>query len=106
MPWLETDVMKERIRFVLAYESQLYSMTELCERFGISRQTGHTIWGRYQAEGLAGLQDRPRAPQSCPHKSSNEVERALVMTRKAHPTWGPVTLLGYLRRTQPALKLP
>jgi putative transposase len=106
MPWLETDVVKERTRFVLAYESGLYQMSELCERFGISRETGYTMWRRYQAEGLAGLQDRSRAPRSSPHKTSSSVERALLLARKAHPTWGPVTLLDYLRRTQPSLQLP
>jgi len=106
MPWLETDVMKERTKFVLAYESGLYSMSELCARFGISRETGHTMWARYQAQGWAGLEDRSRAPQSCPHRTPSEVECALLIARKAHPTWGPVTLLDYLRRTQPGLKLP
>lgn len=106
MPWLETDVIKERTRFVLSYESGLFTMSELCERFGISRQTGYVLWERYQAQGLAGLEDRARGPKSSPHKTSSEVEKALLEIRRAHPNWGPVTLLLRLAKVAPHLALP
>ena len=41
MPWKETDPMNERVQFIAAYLSDVYSMTELCERFGIRRNAGH-----------------------------------------------------------------
>lgn len=106
MPWLETDVIKERTRFVVDYESELFSMTELCERYGISRQTGYQLWARYQAQGLDGLQDRPRGPKSCPHKTPPQVTQALVSLRRKYPSWGPVTLLQRLERLRPELALP
>jgi len=40
MPWEETTRMSQRGRFVLDFDSCLYTMTELCERYGISRKTG------------------------------------------------------------------
>lgn len=106
MPWLETDVIKERNRFVLDYESGLFAMSELCERYGISRPTGYELWARYQAEGLRGLADRPHGAKSCPHKTAVEVERALVRLRLKYPKWGPVTLLQRLGKLQPELVLP
>lgn len=106
MPWLETDVIKERTRFVLDYESGLFTMSELCERFGISRQTGYELWRRYQAQGLPGLQDRMRGPKSCPHKTPVEVERELVSLRRQYPRWGAQTLLDRLGKLQPDLPLP
>ena len=106
MPWLETDVIKERTRFVLGYESGLFTMSELCERFGISRQTGYALWARYQEHGLAGLQDRARGPKSSPHKTPLEVEQALLGLRRRYPNWGPVTLLQRLARVRPELPLP
>src|SRR6266496_3911446 len=39
MPWRETAPMKERMRFVTDWERDLYSMVELCERYGVSRTT-------------------------------------------------------------------
>lgn len=41
MPWKVTDPMNARVQFMAAYLSQVYSMTELCERFGIRRNTGY-----------------------------------------------------------------
>ena len=37
MPWEETCVMDERLRFVAAVQEKKESMAELCRRFGISR---------------------------------------------------------------------
>ena len=41
MPWTETEPMKEGMRFVADAERGLYSMSDLCERYGISRRTGY-----------------------------------------------------------------
>ena len=62
MPWTETEPMKERTRFVVEVERGLSSMSELCERYGISRRTGDKWLDRYDANGLAGVQERSRAP--------------------------------------------
>src|SRR3989442_4982380 len=45
MPWTETAPMNERMRFVTDWERDLYSMVELCERYGVSRKTGYK-WPR------------------------------------------------------------
>lgn len=106
MAWLETDVMKQRSLFVVDFESGLFSMSELCERYGISRPTGYKWWVRYCEDGLPGLQDRSRRAQSCPHRTHAAVEQALLELRRAHPSWGPVTLLQRLRTLDPQLPLP
>ena len=46
MPWKETCVMDERMRFI-ARLLDGESMSRLCEEFGISRKTGYKIWNRY-----------------------------------------------------------
>ncbi len=43
---------------------------------------------RYQAQDLKGLQELPRAPHSCPHKISGELERQVVALRRQLPTFG------------------
>lgn len=106
MPWHETDPVNERVKFIAAHQSRLYSMSELCERFGISRQAGYKLVARYAAEGVHGLKDRSRAPRHCPHRMSAEVEAALLEARRAHPSWGPRKLLPWLARQRPGLELP
>src|SRR5436309_1963100 len=41
MPWEEATRMNRREQFVAAFDSCQYTMTELCERYGISRKTGY-----------------------------------------------------------------
>jgi transposase-like protein len=88
MPGKETDPMTERLHFIAAYLPQVYSMTELCERFGIRRHTG-SKWVRRDTEpGLAGLQEKSRAPPRCPHRRSEAVAAVRLEAKQAHPPWG------------------
>lgn len=106
MPWLQTNPMDERMRFIVAHAEGLYSMTELCERFGVSRQTGYKWLGRYRDAGVQGLAERSHAPHHCPHRIAPATAAAVIELRKRHPRWGPITLLGRLRIDRPDLALP
>ena len=106
MPWMETCPMKERTRFVMALESGAYSMTETCERYGVSRVTGHKWWRRYQEEGFRGIEDRSRRPHRSPGQTPEEITRLIVEVRRKHPRWGPDKLLAVVKRHHPDLRLP
>ncbi len=98
MPWSETTKMQERMRFVVDAEEELFSMTELCQRYGISRVTGYKWLERFEGEGLEGLKDHSRAPISCPHRTDREVVELLADARRRHPSWGPKKLIPWLAR--------
>src|ERR1041384_5738761 len=107
MPWLQTNPMEERMRFIVTHREGLYSLRELCRRFGISRETGYTWLARYEAApGPEALVDRSHAPQSCPHKISDAVAEAVLALRRKHPSWGPRTLLARLGKLRPEMALP
>src|SRR6266508_4930206 len=78
MPWSETTTMLERMRFVVDAEEDLFSMTELCERYGISRVTGHKWIRRFREGGVTGLADRSRAPEHRPNRTAAEVVELLA----------------------------
>ena len=50
MPWKETCTMKERELFINAWLERVTSITQLCKRFGISRNTGYKWIERFIAE--------------------------------------------------------
>jgi putative transposase len=101
MPW--SQPVDQRHQFVMEKLSGEFSMTELCLRHGISRTTGYqTLW-RWFAEGDDGLEERSRAPKSCPHATDEVAVQALLKARRAHPTWGARKLLEWLGERRPQL---
>ena len=44
--------MEEKLRFVLEYERDEQTMTELCQSFGVARETGY-VWLRRYRERVA-----------------------------------------------------
>jgi putative transposase len=98
--------MTERLRFIELYQTRLWSMTELCMRFNISRKTGYKWLRRHAQEGLAGLQEKSRAPLACPHRVAPEVAAALVEAKQLHPSGGPRKILPSLARHRPTRELP
>jgi putative transposase len=89
MPWRETAPMNERMRFATDWERDLYAKAELCERYGISRETGYKWIARFAAEGLDGLRERSRSPHACPHRIASRVAAVICTARQQHPSWGP-----------------
>ncbi len=55
MPWKEVTQMEELIRFVTLARGGQFTITDLCEQFGISRKTGYKHLERYAATGLVRL---------------------------------------------------
>jgi transposase InsO family protein len=97
MPWLETAPVKQRERFIADVQAGLYSMTELCERYGISRTSGYKWVDRAEEGGRSALADRSRAPHHCPHRIPDAIAELLCTARRRHPQWGPKQLLALLR---------
>src|SRR5688572_1768075 len=106
MPWLETSPVEQRERFIRDHRLELYAMTELSARYGISRKTGYKWLARYDEGGRAGLRDRSRAPQHCPHRIPRDVAAMICAARRQHPSWGPAKLLAWLRPRQPGVEWP
>ena len=98
--------MDERMRFVLEQERGLQTMTELCEIYNITRETGYYWLRRYQQGGLEALQDRDRAPRQHPNQTPEEIEEAVLELRRAHMSWGPRKLKRVLEREEPQGRWP
>ena len=98
--------MDQRLAVVFNSQRGLYTMTDLCGRYGISRKSGYKWLTRFGDDGPRGLGDRSRAPRTCPHQTPPEVSQLLVAARRANPSWGPRTLLGWLAVRHPALPWP
>jgi transposase InsO family protein len=83
----QMSVVEQRYRAVLAVLAG-DRVSEVAAKLGVSRQSVHTWLARYAEGGLAGLEDRSRRPESCPHQASPVVEAAVCELRREHPRWG------------------
>lgn len=106
MPWNVSDVVEQRSGFLDDYDSDAYSMAELCRRYEISRQTGYKLLKRREEEGDDGLLDRSRAPHRHPNQTPRWQEEMILELRREHPRWGPKKLLWRLERDYPAIGWP
>lgn len=98
--------MEEKLRFVFEYEQGERSMTELCQRYGIARETGYVWLRRYRKHGLAGLVERARDAHRHPNQTPAELEGMIVELRQAHMRWGPRKLKRVLERDEPGRGWP
>lgn len=96
MPWMETCVMDERLRFVATHLGGLETMSGLCRQFGISRKTGYKWLARYRAEGIGGLNDRSRAPRCNPRALDGALVDEILAVRQRYPNWGPRKVKAWL----------
>jgi transposase InsO family protein len=103
MPWKERTAMDERLEFVRLAGLEGVNRAELCERFGVSRQTGYKWLARFAlGEELA---DRSRRPLSNPLRCSDDLELAVLSVRDEHPAWGARKIGAVLKhqgQTSPA----
>ena len=102
---METNVLSERLPFVQDLASGHWSMTELCERYGITRPTGYKWRARFEAKGREGLRDGSRAPDACPHRTPDD-QVALILAARMAYGWGAKKLLGVLQARHPGYAWP
>lgn len=106
MAWETYQVEAQRLQLVKAYEQGDFSMTDLCDNYGISTKTGYKWYNRFLALGIDGLKDQSRAPHS-PNKlyDEHQIDLALDYKRK-HLTWGPKKILVKLESLYPDKEWP
>lgn len=105
MPWKESSVVNERLKFVLRAKDG-ERVTDLCREAGISRKTAYKFLERFERLGAVGLYDEPPVAERLPHKVKLEIEQLIVAARQEHPTWGPLKLRAWLLAKHPTLALP
>jgi transposase InsO family protein len=89
MPWRELSVMEQREEFLRLAKLRGANVSKLCERFGISRDTGYRLLKRYAAEGHLGLVDRTRRPHGSPFRTQASTEAEILRIRSENNNvWG------------------
>jgi len=105
MPWKESFVTDERMKFI-ARLLEGDPMSRVCEEFGISRKTGYKLWNRYQNSGAQALVDRSRKPHRYGNQLPETIERTIVRLKREKPHFGAPKIRELLARKFPQLRTP
>lgn len=89
MPFRESSALEERIALLRAYDAGGMSVTELCQQYGISRETFYQWKGRREAGDERWFEERSRAPLSVPHATPSALRERVVAMRLRFPRFGP-----------------
>jgi transposase InsO family protein len=98
--------MEEKLRFICEHDLGEQTMQELCQQYGIARETGYVWLRRYRAYGLVGLREYRRAAHRHHNQTPEEIEQMVLELRQAHMRWGPRKLKRILERDEPGRHWP
>jgi len=73
------------------------NVSQTCRHFGLSRKAFYKWRARYEAQGEAGLCDRPRPPHRSPRATPREVVSKILYLRQRYH-FGPGRIADYCRR--------
>ena len=94
---MELSKVEQRYDAVVAIIRDGLSVTEVAEKFGVSRQTLYRWMARYESGGLESLADRSHRPHHVPHQMPAVLEARVLELRRQHAHWGPISILHQLR---------
>ncbi len=106
MPWNARTALEQRRAFIEEWQREQDGLAELCRKYGISRPTGYKWVQRFEAQGVAGLEELSRAPHNSPQAISGELADQVIALRQQHPRWGPRKLRVYLEKHHPSSRWP
>jgi len=100
---LEKGSSVDKARYLVeAHVREGRPVAELAAAHGVHRSWLYKLLDRYKQGGYEALQPRSRRPRSCPHKTSLEIEQAIIglrakLVRQGHDA-GPHTIVRHLER--------
>ena len=92
---VELSVMEQRYQAVMEVLGAHVPVTEVAERYGVSRQAVHRWIRHYRSGGIGALLDQPKTPRASPLRLDPAVEAAICEMRRNHlcPRTGPEKVL-------------
>lgn len=106
MPWKIINTMDQKIQLIANWQSQNFSLTDLSQKYGISRPTAYKLIERYGQLGIEGLKEQSRAPKNCPHRTPKKILNLIVQEKLKNRKRGPRKIRAQLKRRYPELDLP
>jgi transposase InsO family protein len=95
--------MDQRLSFIADWLREEWTMTELAQRYALSRKTAYKWVDRYAADPAHGLAERSRAPKVHGRARGEAMRAAVLALRRRHPHRGPKKLRAMLAGREPTV---
>lgn len=106
MPWKVISQMDLKLKLLNDWNEGRSSITDLSHKYRVSRPTVYKWLGRYELFGIEGLKEKSRAPNSCPHRTRQEILELIIEEKLKNRKRGPRKVRAHLKQNRPELKLP
>ena len=106
MPWKVINQMDIKIELIKDWSDRHFSVTDLSQKYGVSRPTVYKCLKRYKHFGIEGLKEQSRAPKRCPHRTSKEILDIVITEKLKNRKRGPRKVRAQLKRQHPKLEIP
>ena len=106
MPWKVINQMDIKIALIKDWNAGHFSITDLSQKYMVSRPTVYKWFTRYKQFGIEGLKEQSRVPKRCPHCTSKEILDIIIEEKLRNRKRGPRKVRAQLKRKHPELELP
>lgn len=80
--------MEQKKAFILRAFDRNENFSQLCKEFGITTKTGYKWKERFLTDGMPGLEEKSRRPNSHANQLTEEVVCRIIKIRTTKPNWG------------------
>lgn len=98
--------MEQRVRMLSDYDTGAFDVTQLCARYGVSRDVFYHWRERRLGGALDWFADRSHATLRCPHRTTAKVADRVIAVRRRFPHFGPKKIRAWLKHEQPGTAWP
>jgi putative transposase len=106
MPWKVINHMDLKVHLINDWNDGHSSITDLSQKYEVSRPTVYKWLKRYEQFGIEGLKEQSRAPKRCPHRTSEEILNLVIQEKLKNRRRGPRKIRAQLVRKYPEQEFP
>jgi len=106
MPWTVINQMDLKIQLVNDWNNGCSCITDLSQKYGVSRPTIYKWLKRHERFGIEGLKEQSRAPKNRPYRTSPKILDLVIEEKLKNRKRGPRKVRAQLKRKHPELDFP
>jgi transposase InsO family protein len=106
MPFKESCRLEQRVGLLSDFDTGVFSVSELCARYGVSRDVFYVWKARRESGDADWFADRSHAVRGCPHRTPEALIADIVRVRRRFTHFGPKKVRAWLLREQPGTAWP